>query len=98
MANSNTDNNDYDLGSTDTIVELATVGGEKLGWLIDGTGSADYVVEIRGDNVGWKQIDSYTGVTDVDDGLIAPEAVKVRIRNTSTNSGETADVMLGVSN
>jgi hypothetical protein len=89
---------DYDLGSTDTIVELSTTDGTRFGWFIDATGSADYVVEMRGDNVGWKQVDSYSSVTSVDDALVTPEGLRLRIRNTSTNTGETADVMLGVCN
>lgn len=96
MTASQIDVKDYDLSTTDTIVELSTTDGRQLGWYIDGTGSVDYVVEIRGENVGWKEIDSYTNTTSVDDGLIAPEAERVRIRNTSTNNGETADVLLGV--
>jgi len=95
---SQVDVSNYDLGSTDIILDLSTTDGTRLGWFVEATGSADYVVEIRGKNVGWKEIDSYIGVTGVDDGLVAPEAKRVRIRNTSTNTGETADVMLGVSN
>lgn len=98
MANKNTEVSGYDLGSTGTLVELGLGGGSRLGWRIEGTGSVDYVVEIRGNDVGWMQIDSYTGVTSVDDGQVAPEALTVRIRNTTTSSSDTAEVLLGVDN
>lgn len=98
MANSQDDISGYDLGSTGTILKLQTAGGCQCGWLIEGTAAADYVVEVRGNDVDWIEIDSYSSATSVDDGKIAPEALQIRIRNTSTAAGETADVMLGVDN
>lgn len=97
MANSNAEANDYDLSSTGTIVELVTGGAARIGWRVEAGSNADYVVEITGNDVQWMQIDSYSGVSSIDDGKIAPEALKVRIRNTSTVA-DTADVLLGVDN
>jgi hypothetical protein len=97
MANGNTEAANYDLSSTDTIVELVMGGASRIGWRIEAGANADYVVEIAGNNTDWLQIDSYSGVSSVDDGKIAPEALKVRIRNTSTTAS-TADVLLGVDN
>jgi len=95
MTANDSEANDYDLGSTDTIASVQMGGAARLGWRIEATGAADYVVEIRGNDVGWMQIDSYSGVSSVDDGKIAPEALQARIRNTSTNATETADVLMG---
>jgi ABC-type phosphonate transport system ATPase subunit len=97
MANDNAEANDYDLSSTGTIVELPMSGGAHVGWRIEATGNADYVVEIRGNSTDWLEIDSYSATASIDDGKTAPEALRIRIRNTSTAS-ETADVLLGVDN
>jgi hypothetical protein len=96
MSNQHTEVSGYDLGSTGTIAEIQTGGGANVGWRLTATGSADFAVDIRGNDVGWKQVDSYTGASDIDDGKTMPEALRVRVRNTSTNSSETADLLLGV--
>lgn len=85
----------YDLSSTGTVVEFE--GGAQdshIGWYLTAGSAADFVVEVRGRQVGWQEIDSYSGVTDIDDGRIMPEIDRVRIRNTSTVS-DTADAVLG---
>jgi hypothetical protein len=85
----------YDLSTTDTIVELtATSSDEVYGFDIDATASADFVIEIRGGTVGYIQVDEFLGSTFVSSGFTGPEVVDIRIRNTSTASG-TADVILG---
>jgi hypothetical protein len=85
----------YDLSTTDTIVELtATSSDEVYGFDIDATASADFVIEIRGGTVGYIQVDEFAGAAFVSSGFTGPEVVDIRIRNTSTASG-TADVILG---
>jgi hypothetical protein len=85
----------YDLSTTDTIVELtATSSDEVYGFDIDATASADFVIEIRGGTVGYIQVDEFLGAAFVSSGFTGPEVVDIRIRNTSTASG-TADVILG---
>jgi hypothetical protein len=86
---------DYDLSTTDTIVELtATSSDELYGFDIGATASADFVVEIRGGTVGFIQVNEFVGTDFVSSGFRGPEVVDIRIRNTSTASG-TADVILG---
>jgi uncharacterized protein (DUF697 family) len=86
---------DYDLSTTDTIVELtATSSDELYGFDIDATASADFVIEIRGGTVGFIQVDEFLGAAFVSSGFTGPEVVDIRIRNTSTANG-TADVILG---
>jgi hypothetical protein len=85
----------YDLSTTDTIVELtATSSDEVYGFDIDATASADFVIEIRGGTVGYIQVDEFLGAAFVSSGFTGPEVVDIRIKNTSTASG-TADVILG---
>jgi len=99
MSNFYDEANGYDLSSTGTVVELTREAGSRLGWRLEGTAAVDYVVEIKGDDVGWLQIQSYSGATSIDDGKNAPEAHRCRIRNTTTAAdGETVDALLGVDN
>jgi hypothetical protein len=85
----------YDLSTTDTIVELtATSSDEVYGFDIDATASADFVIEIRGGTVGFIQVDEFVGTAFVSDGFAGPEVVDIRIKNTSTANG-TANVILG---
>jgi len=89
------ENTGYDLSSTDTILKINTETLLYLGWQINGGSAADYVVEIQPENSStWYQIDSYSSVTSVDDGVTAPEADFVRVRNTTTVA-DTADVVIG---
>jgi hypothetical protein len=93
MTNAETVN--YDLSTTDTIVELtATSSDELYGFDIDATASADFVIEIRGGTVGFIKVDEFPGTDFVSSGFQGAEVVGIRIRNTSTASG-TADVILG---
>lgn len=85
---------DYDLSSTGTIVELPTENLRTLGWNVSTDTAADFEVEIQGDGTKWYSLKSYSGRTDIDDGVVAPEAKQVRIKNTSTVS-DTADALLG---
>jgi hypothetical protein len=86
----------YDLSTTDTIVELTDTSSDELyGFDIDTDGAtADFVVEIRGGTVGFIQVDEFLGAAFVSSGFTGPEVVGIRIRNTSTANG-TADVILG---
>jgi hypothetical protein len=85
----------YDLSTTDTIVELTgTSSDEVYGFDIDATASADFVIEIRGGTVGYIQVDEFLGAAFVSNGFTGPEVVDIRIKNTST-AGGTADVILG---
>jgi hypothetical protein len=85
----------YDLSTTDTIVELtATSSDEVYGFNIDATASADFVIEIRGGTVGYIQVDEFPGAAFASSGFTGPEVVDIRIRNTGTANG-TADVILG---
>jgi uncharacterized protein (DUF697 family) len=91
----NTEIVDYDLSTTDIIVELtATESDELYGFDIDATANADFVVEIAGNVVGFIPVDEFLGTDFVSSGFSGPEVVGIRIRNTSTASG-TADVILG---
>jgi hypothetical protein len=96
MANkTSTETTGYDLSSTGTIVQINSGTLLKLGWLFSTTTAVDVVVEVQPENSSnWYQVDSYSGVTSIDDGTIAPEAFAVRMRNTSTVS-DTADAVLG---
>jgi hypothetical protein len=85
----------YDLSTTDTIVELtATSSDELYGFDIDADAAVDYVVEIRGGTVGYIAVNDFIDTTFVSSGFTGPEVVDIRIRNTSTANG-TADVILG---
>jgi hypothetical protein len=85
----------YDLSTTDTVVELTATGSDEVyGFDIDATASADFVIEIRGETVGFIQVDEFVATDFVSSGFQGPEVVGIRIRNTSTASG-TADVILG---
>jgi hypothetical protein len=85
----------YDLSTTDTIVELtATSAAEEYGYDIAATATADFIVEVRGGSVGYIQVDEFLGLDSVSSGFVGPEVVDIRIRNTSTANG-TADVFLG---
>jgi hypothetical protein len=87
----------FDLSSTGAIVELENTSSDTTyGFTVDATASADFVVEIRGGTVGYKSTPDLT-FQDTDgfsEAFRGPEAVDVRIRNTSTANG-TADVILG---
>ena len=85
----------YDLSTTGTIAEINTDTLLEIGWQIEGNGSADYKVQIQPENSSnWYDIEAYSGVNTVDDGAVAPEAFRTRIKNTSTVN-DTADVVLG---
>jgi len=96
MANkSSSETTGFDLSSTDTIVEINCETLLHLGWVLEAGSAADFAVEIQPeDSSNWYEIKSYSGVTQIDDGVMAPEAFRVRIRNTSTVS-DTADAALG---
>jgi hypothetical protein len=85
----------YDLSTTGTVVEIKNTSSDVVyGFLIDATAAATFVIEVSGGTVGPIKIDSFSDTESVDDGFQGPEAVDVRIRNTTTASG-TADAMLG---
>jgi hypothetical protein len=87
----------FDLSSTDTIVELENTSSDTVyGFTVDSTVNADFVVEIRGGTVGYKTSPELT-FQDTDafsEAFRGPEAVDVRIRNTTTANGKV-DVILG---
>lgn len=84
----------YDLSSTGTVIEYGISNDDAyIGYFGTATASVDYVLEVRGRDVGWTQVDTASGTT-IDGGKNAPEAHKARLRNTTTASG-TADVVLG---
>jgi len=95
----------YDLSTTGVIVELTdTASDEIYGFLIEATASVDFVVEVSGGTVGPIQVDSFGGTSSVNSGFEGPEVVDIfegpevvdiRIRNTTTAGGETADAILG---
>jgi hypothetical protein len=85
---------DYDLSTIGTLVEFDVSQDANIGWFINGTAAVDYVVEVRGREVGYREVETFASTTSVDDGRIIPEAQRARIRNTSTASG-TADAVLG---
>lgn len=88
----------YDLSTTGTIVEINTDTLLEVGWQITGSGSVDYKVQIQPEkSSNWYDVESYSGVNNVDDGMVAPEAFRTRIKNTST-ANNTADVVLGGAN
>jgi hypothetical protein len=53
------------------------------------------VLEIRGGTVGYIQVDAFQATDSINAGFEGPEVVDIRIRNTTTASGETADAILG---
>jgi hypothetical protein len=86
----------YDLSSTGTIADINCESLLELGWIVVGGSATDYAVDIQPEgSSNWYTIDTYSGVTSIDDGVVSPEAGRVRIRNTATVS-DTADVVLGV--
>lgn len=87
------DKTGHDLNNTGTILELDVSESLWLGWNVTAGSAADYEVEIDVDDTT-HTIDSYSSVTSIDDGVIAPEAKKLRIKNTTTVN-DTADVALG---
>jgi hypothetical protein len=92
----NAENTDYDLSTTGTVVELTdTSSHEEYGLTLDATASVSYVVELRGGTVGYKPITEFNGVAEITDRFPKPEAVDIRVRNTTTAAGETADAILG---
>lgn len=85
----------YDLSSTGTILEINCGKLLRLGWNVSAGSATDFVVEIQPENSNnWYEIDSYSSVSAIDDGVIAPEAFAVRLRNTATVA-DTADAVLG---
>jgi hypothetical protein len=85
----------YDLSTTDTIVELTKTAADTVyGYDISSTAAADFVIEVRGSAVGYLVVDEFAATTSVSSGFRGPEIVDIRIRNTSTANG-TADVILG---
>jgi hypothetical protein len=88
----------FDLSSTGTIVELQNTSSDTIyGFTLDATASADFVVELRGGTVGYKTSPDLTfqGTDAFSEAFRGPEAVDVRVRNTSTANGEEVDVILG---
>jgi hypothetical protein len=86
----------YDLSTTGTVVELQNTSSDELyAFLIEGTAAVDYIVEVIGGTVGPIGVDAFQAATSVNDGFEGPEVVDIRIRNTTTASGETADAILG---
>jgi hypothetical protein len=85
----------YDLSSTGVIIELITTTFIEIGWIVTATSPADFVVEVQPEgSSNWYEIDTYTDTTSIDDGVVAPEAFRARIRNTDTVTA-TADAVLG---
>jgi len=85
----------YDLSTTGELLNINCGQLVTLGWIINGGSAADYVVEIQPeDATTYYQIDSFSQATSVDAGVEAPEAFRIRIRNTSTVN-DTADAVLG---
>jgi hypothetical protein len=85
----------YDLSTTGELLNINCGSLVTLGWIVDGGSAADYVIEIQPeDDTTYYQIDSYSSVTDIEDGAFVPEAFRIRIRNTSTVN-DTADAILG---
>jgi hypothetical protein len=91
----NTENVDYDLSTTGTVVELEATSSDVLyGFDVVADASVDFVLEIRGGTVGYIEVDSFSGTDSINAGFEGPEVVDIRIRNTTTASG-TADAILG---
>lgn len=85
----------YDLSTTGTVIQINCGSLLRLGWIVTTATAADFAVEIQPeDSSNWYEIDSYSSVTSIDDGVVAPEAFAVRVRNTSTVN-DTADAVLG---
>jgi hypothetical protein len=85
----------YDLSSTGTLVEINCGTLLHLGWQLSAGSATDFTVEIQPEDSGnWYEINSYSGVSAIDDGVMAPEAFAVRLRNTATVA-DTADAVLG---
>lgn len=87
---------DYDLSSTGTIAEV-NAGADKVGVRIEATGSASYEIEVEGHDAGPFTEATFSAVSSVDTVVEVPEAVYVRVKNTSTAS-ETADALVGGTN
>jgi hypothetical protein len=88
---------DYDLSTTGTVVELKNTSSDTVyGFTVDSTVNADFAVEIRGGTVGYKTSPEliFQDTDAFSEAFRGPEAVDVRIRNTSTANGE-ADAILG---
>lgn len=98
MANDQDDTDSYDLSSTGTVLSLQVGGAKSVGVFLTSGSSADYELQIRGNEVDWQTVDTYTGVTDIDDGRNIPEALQVRLEHTGTTPSDTASAMLGVDN
>jgi hypothetical protein len=86
----------YDLSTTGTVVELENTSSDELyGFLIEATASVDFILEVSGGTVGPIGVDAFQATDSVNAGFEGPEVVDIRIRNTTTASGETADAILG---
>jgi len=88
---------DYDLSTTGTLVELTnTASHERYGVLIEATAAVDFEIEVDGGTVSGITFATESAVDRVDARFDAPEAVDIRVKNTSTTTaGETADAILG---
>jgi hypothetical protein len=86
----------YDLSTTGTLVELEDTSTHEIyGFIVEATASVDFVLEERGGTVGYIEVDSFSGTDSINAGFEGPEAVDIRIRNTTTASGESANAILG---
>jgi hypothetical protein len=86
----------YDLSTTGTLVELEDTSTHEIyGFIVQATAAVDFVVEERGGTVGYIEVDSFGSTDSINAGFEGPEVVDIRIRNTTTASGETADAILG---
>jgi hypothetical protein len=88
---------DYDLSTTGTLVELTgTASHERYGVLVAATAAVDFEIEVDGGTVSGITFATEPAVDRVDARFDAPEAVDIRVKNTSTTAaGETADAILG---
>jgi hypothetical protein len=86
----------YDLSTTGTVVELQNTSSDEFyGFLIEATAAVDFILEVSGGTVGPIGVDAFQSTDSVNGGFEGPEVVDIRIRNTTTASGETADAILG---
>jgi hypothetical protein len=90
------ENANYDLSTTDTIVSVrAAEDASTYGFSIQATAAATFVIEAIGDTRGVYDTTTFQSTTAVSSGFEAPEADAVRIKNTTTATGN-ADVILNV--
>jgi hypothetical protein len=89
----------YDLSTPGTIVSLRDAGDTTtFGFTIETTAPVDIVVESVPETAGPFRLDAFPNTTTITSGFEAPETTAIRIRNTTTASGATADAILNDDN